>query len=215
MWQTGAVSRLGWTVAGIVGAGLAAEYFWERSHPAPLPYSRRFWISAPRPMLPVGRLLEMLDPKPGERMLEIGPGTGTYTFDVARALGRDGVLDVFDISEEMLDHLVREARRRGLENLVPTQGDAEHLPYEDARFDAVYVINVLGEVADRYAAMRELRRVVKPSGRVVIAENAVDPHWILFRVLKLYAQKTGFEIGPRIGNPLSYYARLRPEPRVA
>ena len=101
------------------------------------------------------RLLEILQPEPGERMLEIGPGTGYYTFDVATRLG-GGTHEIFDIQPKMLDHVMREAARRGVTNIEPTEGDAQSLPYADDTFDGAILITVLGEIPDQERALREI-----------------------------------------------------------
>jgi SAM-dependent methyltransferase len=194
---------------GLVGVGLLGVYLWERRHPKPLPYERRHYIAKPRWFLPVSGLVEALDPRPRDRILEIGPGTGAYTFDVAEALSLDGTLDILDIQQEMLDHVLRETERRGLRNIRPTLGRAEQLPYEDGTFDSAYVINALGEVEDQAQALRELHRVLKPYGRLVLAENAYDPHWITLRTLKGLTAEAGFEFRSRNGLPFSYYASFR------
>ncbi len=60
-------------------------------------------------------------------MLEIGPGTGYYTLELAAWVGDQGTVEVFDIQQEMLDHTIRAARERGLWNVNPTRGDAQQL----------------------------------------------------------------------------------------
>jgi ubiquinone/menaquinone biosynthesis C-methylase UbiE len=194
---------------GVVGGGLLALYLWERRHPRPLSYERRHYIAKPRWFLPVARLVEVLEPRPTDRILEVGPGTGAYTFEVAEALTPDGTLDILDIQQEMLDHVLREAGRRGLRNIRPTLSPAEQLPYQDDAFDSAYVINVLGEMDDRVQSLRELRRVLKPGGRLVLAENAYDPHWITLATLKRLTAEAGFEFTGHRGIPISYYASFR------
>ena len=87
-------------------------------------------------------------------MLEIGPGTGYYTLDLADWVGPEGTIEIFDLQQEMLDHTMRRAAEAGIANVIPTQGDATSLPYEDGSFDAVVLIAVLGEIPDQDAAMR-------------------------------------------------------------
>src|SRR5437764_159257 len=71
---------------GVVALGGLAAGYWMRTHPSACPYSLRFVLRFPRRALALERLLEMLAPQPGERVLELGPGIGYYTFDVASAL---------------------------------------------------------------------------------------------------------------------------------
>lgn len=97
--------------------------------PASPPLER---VQAPHPFITRERLVATLEPKVGERVLEVGPGTGYYTVDVARALQPHGRLDIFDLQQEMLDHTMRKTGKAGLSNVAPQQGNAEKLPYEDA-----------------------------------------------------------------------------------
>ena len=113
-----------------VGAVAAAALWWRRN-PSACPYSQRFWVEGPHPLVTRSRLREALAPQPGERLLEVGPGTGYYALPVAEWLGPDGTLEVFDLQQEMLDHTLRRAGEAGLTTLVPTQGDARSLPYPD------------------------------------------------------------------------------------
>src|SRR6266550_4520025 len=86
----------------------AAGAWWARKHPSACPYAARFFVEGPHPGIPRARLIEVLEPAPGEQILEIGPGTGYYSLEVARLL-EGGRLDVFDIQQEMLDHVMRRA----------------------------------------------------------------------------------------------------------
>ena len=72
---------------------------------------------------------------------------------------------------------MREAAKRGIANIESTLGDAQALPYDDDSFDAAYLVTVLGEIPDQDAALRELARVVRPGGRLVVGELFGDPTW--------------------------------------
>jgi len=152
----------------LAAAAALGVALWWRKNPSACPYNQRFWIQAPHPLITRARLREALEPRPGERVLEVGPGTGYYALEVAEWIGPNGRLDVFDLQPEMLDHTMHRAAERGLENVVATQGDATNLPYDDGTFDAAYLVTVLGEIPDQDAALRELRRVLKPGGRLVV-----------------------------------------------
>jgi ubiquinone/menaquinone biosynthesis C-methylase UbiE len=135
-------------------------------------------------------------------------GTGYYALEMAEWLQPDGRLDIFDLQQEMLDHTMRAAVQRGLTNITPTQGDARTLPYEDDSFDAAYLVTVLGEIPDQIPALRELRRVVKPGGRVVVGELMGDPHAVSFGALQSRAEAVGLRLDQRRGGPLGYFARF-------
>src|SRR5918998_834567 len=73
--------------AGALAAAAGAALWWRRN-PSPCPYAQRLWVELPHPSITRARLLEVLAPATGERVLEVGPGTGYYTLGVARPLRR-------------------------------------------------------------------------------------------------------------------------------
>jgi len=194
------------------GAALATlgAALWWRKNPSACPYGQRFWVEAPHPVISRERLREVLRPQPGERLLEIGPGTGYYTLDMAEWLAPGGTVEIFDLQQEFLDHVMRLAGERGLANVVPTQGDATALPYEDASLDAVVLTAVLGEIPDPGAALREIARVLKPGGRLVVGELFGDPHFTTLASLKRQAFAAGLAYESHSGIWPAYFARLTP-----
>jgi ubiquinone/menaquinone biosynthesis C-methylase UbiE len=199
--------------AAVVGAGVAAgAAIWWRTHPSACPYGQRFWVEAPHPFITRARLREALRPRAGETVLEVGPGTGYYTLAVAGWLQPGGVLHAFDVQQEMLDHTMRAAGREGVTNVVPRQGDARALPYADDSFDAAFLVTVLGEVPDQDAALRELARVVRPAGRIVVGELVGDPHMVAIGALARRARAAGLRVERRVGPPFGYFAVLSRRP---
>jgi ubiquinone/menaquinone biosynthesis C-methylase UbiE len=190
--------------AAVLGVAL-----WWRKNPSACPYSQRFWVEAPHPFITRERLREILEAKAGERILEVGPGTGYYTLDLAEWVGDEGSVEIFDIQQEMLDHTMRRASERGFANVKPTVGDAQALPYEDDAFDAAVLVTVLGEIPDQDAALRELKRVVKPGGRMVFGELMGDPHMVTLGALRERGEAAGLrferQLGPKM---LGFFARF-------
>ena len=193
--------------AGVIGVAL----YW-RKNPSACPYSQRFWVEAPHPLITRERLRETLEPEAGERILEIGPGTGYYSLDLASWIGEEGRLEIFDIQQEMLDHTMRGVAEHGLSNVTATRGDATSLPHPDDSFDAVVLTTVLGEIPDQDAAMREIARVLKPGGRLVVGELFGDPHYVSFGSLQERASAAGLGFERREGGFAGYFARFaKPE----
>ena len=193
----------------VTAAGLLAYVTRQRKDPSACPYSLRFSLDLPHPFVTRSRLREILAPEPAQRVLEVGPGTGYYSLHAARWLEPDGTLEVLDIQQEMLDHTMRRAHALGISNIVPRQGDAQALPYPDGHFDAAYLVATLGEVPDKERALRELRRVLKPGGRLVVGESQPDPHMVSFDKLRMLADATGLTYEGRIGGRLGYFASFR------
>ena len=197
--------------AALAGAALFLAYRavrW-RNDPSACPYNQRLWVELPRPFLTRPRLRRILAPQPGQRVLEVGPGTGYYALHTARWLSPDGTLDILDVQQEMLDHTMSRAGGLGLTNIVPTQADAEELPYPGDSFDAAFLVATLGEVAERDRALEELRRVLKPGGRLVVGEGLPDPHMVPFKTLRERAEAAGLGLEDRIGGAPGYFASFR------
>jgi ubiquinone/menaquinone biosynthesis C-methylase UbiE len=190
-------------------AGLRAYVTRQRKDPSACPYGLRFSLDLPHPFVTRSRLREILAPDPAQRVLEVGPGTGYYALHAARWLEPDGALEVLDIQQEMLDHAMRRAHALGISNIVPRQGDVQALPYPDGHFDAAYLVATLGEVPDKERALRELCRVLKPGGRLVVGEGQPDPHMVSSDKLRMLADATGLSYEGRIGGRLGYFASFR------
>jgi ubiquinone/menaquinone biosynthesis C-methylase UbiE len=195
----------------LAGAGLAAAAAaaWWLADSAPYPYAQRALLDLPLPFLTNRRLDALLAPRPAERVLEIGPGTGLQALHVARQLGPSGRLDVVDVQQAMLDCVMRRADARDIGGIVPARADARQLPFADDSFDAAYLVTALGEIPDPLAALRELRRVLRPGGRLVVGEF-FDRHYVPLVTLLRYANVSGFEPAMHLGTPVAYLARLRP-----
>ncbi len=195
-------------------AALGAGALWWRTHPSACPYGQRFWVEMPHPLITRPRLREALTPAAGERILEVGPGTGYYTLPVADWIGPDGLVSILDLQQEMIDHTLRSARERGLRNIEATHGDATSLPYADNNFDAAFLVTVLGEIPDQDAALRELRRVLKAGGRLVVGEVIGDPHHVGFGSLSARATRAGLHFDRRVGGRLGYFATFTKPARL-
>lgn len=206
-----AAGKLRWAGASAVIAlgGHMAGRVWSRHSPVPMPYFMRWILVVPRGPHSPTRLQRALQPRPGERILEIGPGVGVHALAIAASLRPHGVLDVLDVQQEMLVDLMGRAARSGLTNIAPCQGDAQRLPYPDSTFDAAYLISVLGEIPDAPAALRELRRVLKSEARLLIGEVLIDPDFISRSALQAMARAAGFAVERQSGPRFAYGAVFR------
>jgi ubiquinone/menaquinone biosynthesis C-methylase UbiE len=112
----------------------------------------------------------------------------------------------------MLDALERRARAAGLGNVLGVLADAQHLPYPDMSFDAAYLITVLGEIPRPESMLRELRRVLKSKGRLVVGEMIADPDFVSPTTLIEQARVAGFTLDRTWGPGVAYLARFHVEP---
>ena len=193
-----------------MGAGAAAYALvglWLRRHPGAVPYAARFFLALPRRRLHWRQLLRVMQLRADDRVLEIGPGTGYYSVPVAASL-EAGTLDVLDVRPEFIEHVMRRAQAAGVGNVRPTVADGSTLPYTDDSFDVAFMVTVLGEIPDQDAALGELLRVLRPSGRLVVGESLAggDPHHVWFGALRARAEAAGFSFEGRSGGALAYWA---------
>ncbi len=117
--------------------------------------------------------LSLLEPAPGERILEIGCGLGVEAAAMAGRVAPGGFVAALDASRGMLSRL--EPAGHGATRLA-VAGDALRLPFAPGVFDACRVERTLQHVADPAAALAEMARVTRPGGRVL----ALEPDWGLF-----------------------------------
>lgn len=150
---------------------------------------------------------------PGQRLLDVGCGPGTITVDLA-ALVAPGEVVALDREAGILTEVGRLAQERGLGNLTTTVGDVYALELADASFDVVHAHQLLQHLSDPVAALREMRRVARPSGLVAVrdADYAMmtwyPPEPRMERWLEIYhavARSNGAE--PDAGRRLLAWAR--------
>lgn len=117
------------------------------------------------------RLLAPVKLQPGETLLEVGCGSGSLAIVAKGQVGDRGSVTGLDASEEMVARARLKAARAGL-NIDFVQGLAEALPFDAAQFDAVVGTLMLHHVAkpSRAAFLEEARRVLKPTGRLVLVD---------------------------------------------
>jgi ubiquinone/menaquinone biosynthesis C-methylase UbiE len=155
-----------------------------------------------------GVILELLDVKPGMKVLDAGCGPGRLTLPAARAVGEQGEVLAVDIQEKMLARTRQKVQAAGLENvryLYAKLGEGK-LPQD--RFDCALLVTVLGEIPDREAALREIYDALKPGGNLSVTELIFDPHFQRrAAVLKLAAQ-VGFKERAFFGKELAYTMHL-------
>jgi SAM-dependent methyltransferase len=112
--------------------------------------------------------------RPGDRVLDIGAGSGTDTLTAARLVGPQGKVYALDMTPAMLAKLRVNAAQANAANVEVIDGNAEAIPLADASVDVVTSNGVLNLVPDKPRAFAEIHRVLRPGGRVQIADIVVS-----------------------------------------
>lgn len=160
------------------------------------PFRRRF-------IQPPAEFADRLRLGPGMSVLEIGPGKGSYTMEVARRVV-PGTVYACDISPYIVDKLTERAEKEGVANVEARVEDVVHLSFPDSSMDRVYMIATLPEIPSPVEALRECRRVLKPGGLLCLSELLFDPDYPLRSTEKRWAEVAGLVLEDEYGGLVCY-----------
>jgi len=140
------------------------------------------------PTLQAGRLqaIQRMAISPGDRILEVGVGTGINLGLYPRDCSVTGV----DLSDSMLEKAYERVARKAMRNVRLLQMDASRLTFEDGSFDIVYAPYLISVVPDPVQVAREMRRVCRPGGRIIFLNHFRSPNPVLSRIERLISPFT-------------------------
>ena len=142
----------------------------------------------------------------GQKVLDVASGTGDLALAFAKKVGPHGKVVMTDINDQMLAR----GRNRLIDAGYPTQAvvcDAEHLPFPEGEFDLVTVAFGLRNMTDKAAALKQMHRVLKPGGKLMVLEfsKVATP---LEKIYDVYSFKVLPWLGKRIANDEASYRYL-------
>ncbi len=178
-------------------------------HSTPCPSSFAWLVNNPIRRRYMRLLLDRVGIQPGERVLELGPGPGTFIMEAARRVGPEGRIIAVDIQSEMIAQVNRRVREAGLTNVETHVAGAYELPLDDASVDRAFLVTVLPEIPNQARALAELYRVLKPDGVLSITEEFMDPHYPFPSETIRRVEAAGFRLEQRFGNWWVYTLNFR------
>jgi SAM-dependent methyltransferase len=175
---------------------------------APCPAALAPLVDNPLRQSYIGSTLERIGIRPGESVLELGPGPGAFTVDAARRAGAGGRVIALDIQPQMVTLLQKRVRKAGLYNVTICVASAHDLPLPNGSVDRAFLVTVLPEIPDQDRALAELRRVIRPGGVLSISEEFIDPDYAFpFETLRR-TTAAGFGLAQRFGSFVAYTVNL-------
>lgn len=166
------------------------------------PFRRRF-IQNPEVVADRMKLL------PGMRVVEIGPGNGSYTLAFARMVAPDGIVYACDIQQNVVDRLRDRVRREGQTNVDARIDNAYAFSFLDDSMDRVIALSCLAEIPEPVKVLKECRRILKQGGLVCLAELLPDPDYPFRGTEKRWAAEAGLEQAGEFGNFFAYQLHFR------
>lgn len=119
----------------------------------------------------VGNPFSLGQLNPGERILDIGCGAGVDTILAGIIVGTKGSAVGVDIISEMIDRAKTNLNMMDSENIYFKKASGDNLPFEDNSFDVVISNGAINLIPDKEAALSEIKRVLKPAGRIMVADQ--------------------------------------------
>ena len=205
--RRGWIGKVLWILLAVV-AGLLFFWFvmlklaakWMGGRAAPCPSSLGWLVDNPIRRWYMRPILDRVGIRRGDTVLEVGPGPGAFTVDAARRAGPEGRVLAVDIQPAMIARLQRRLREMGVTNVETRVASAYDLPVDEATVDRAFLVTVLAEIPDPVRALEEIRRTLKPGGRLSITEEFSDPDYPLQSTAIRWAETAGFELEERHGN---------------
>ena len=138
------------------------------------------------------KTLKRIGLKPGQRVLEVGPGPGRLLIPAAQRVLPGGEVVGIDIQPGMIERLKERAKAANITNLTAIRGDATLPIVPERSFDLVFLVTTLGEIPDRHAALVQCFRALKSEGILSITEMLPDPHYQSRATVKRLVEAAGF-----------------------
>lgn len=159
---------------------------------------RRKFIQKPE------KVAERLKIESGMNVVEIGPGKGSYTKEIAKKILPDGKVYAIDIQDSIINRLKKRIENENISNIILMVHDAYNLPFEEESIDRVFAIACLPEIRDPIRVLKELKRIIKQDGIISLCEIFLDPDYPFRRTEKKWANKAGLKYLEDFGNWFSY-----------
>ncbi len=167
-----------------------------------------------RKFLSPKRVIDYFGIREGMKILEVGPGSGFFTIELARYAGPSGHVYAVDIEPKMITLLEKRIKREKIENITAKAASAYEIPLPSDSVDLVFMGGVLGEIPDKQKALREMQRVLKEEGFLAVMECLIDPDYPRRKTVTGWFEDTGCELTGCYGSAFLYALKFKVKNKV-
>ncbi|QDL99418.1 methyltransferase domain-containing protein [Rhodopseudomonas palustris] len=150
------------------------------------------------------QVVAQLQLRPGDHAIDIGCGPGRVTIPLARAVGAHGRVTALDIQDGMLAKVAAKAEAEALTNIQPLRADVRNAAIPAGALDAAVMVMALGEFPRGTEIFPSVHRMLRPGGRLLVAESIFDPHYVSRRRVRQQVSAAGFRELRCVGNVFGY-----------
>ncbi|WP_047307399.1 class I SAM-dependent methyltransferase [Rhodopseudomonas palustris] len=150
------------------------------------------------------QVVAQLQLRPGDHAIDIGCGPGRVTIPLARAVGQGGQVTALDVQEAMLAKVAAKAGAEALGNIQPLRADVRNAAIPAGALDAAVMVMALGEFPRGTEIFPSVHRMLRPGGRLLVAESIFDPHYVSRRRVRQQVSAAGFRELRCVGNVFGY-----------
>ncbi|PZA11156.1 methyltransferase [Rhodopseudomonas palustris] len=150
------------------------------------------------------QVVAQLQLRSGEHAIDIGCGPGRVTIPMARAVGPQGQVIALDVQDGMLAKVAAKAEAEALRNIQPLRTDVREAAIPAGSLDAAVMVMALGEIPDGAGIFPSVFAMLRPGGRLLVAESVFDPHYVSRRRVRQQVTAAGFRELRCAGNAFGY-----------
>lgn len=173
----------------------------------PCPVWLRWMVEIDNPFTKTNKasvIIEHLDLKAGMNVLDAGCGPGRLTIPMAEKVGSQGMVTALDMQSGMLDRVQQKAQSANVKNIQLLLAKLGEGKLGKNQYDRAVLVNVLGEIPDRMAALQEIFSALKPGGILSITEVIFDPHFQSKNTVRQLALDANFHVKEIFGGRFAY-----------
>ncbi len=167
-----------------------------------------------RKLLSPKRVIDCFGIREGMKILEVGPGSGFFTFELAKYAGLSGHVYAVDIEPKMISLLEKRIKREGIKNITAKAAPAYEIPLPNNSVDLVFMGGVLGEIPDKQKALREMQRVLGKEGVLAVMECLIDPDYPRRKTTRGWFEDADYELTGSYGSAFLYALAFKPKNKV-